>query len=162
MCRMCAISMCLLEKYFARIRMRMSFTGSTGCTLNGPKSNQLCAPLTTVPAPKRSRSSAAPKRKNAKSTSLRRRNRQSMKLPTKKTTRETRSQMSCLKKNKLLESSVSTHRDSTGENTIDDEDPSPQGTKPEGSKEYMVTRPAAIMGRSARKSTQSMECGMGI
>ena len=46
---MLAISMCLLEKYLAKIRMTTILSGSTGSMEKNPKSNQLAAPLTVCP-----------------------------------------------------------------------------------------------------------------
>src|SRR3989338_3970383 len=43
MCRMCAISICLREKYLARINMTRSLTGSDGWNEKEPSRNQLCA-----------------------------------------------------------------------------------------------------------------------
>src|SRR3989338_11388127 len=103
MCFTWAISIWRREKYFARMRMRMSLIGSTGCTLNRPKSNQLCAPFTTLPALKRRSKREAPPRKRTNNTSLLRKNRQSMKLPAKNATKDMSIHTSCFEKNVLPE-----------------------------------------------------------
>ena len=46
---MLAISICRLEKYLAKIRIKISFIGSVGWNDKNPKSNQLFAPLYILP-----------------------------------------------------------------------------------------------------------------
>src|ERR1035437_6140815 len=47
--RTLAISICRLEKYFARMMMSASLAKSDGWKENDPNENQLCAPCDTLP-----------------------------------------------------------------------------------------------------------------
>ena len=68
---MLAISMCLLEKYLAKIRMMTILSGSTGSTEKNPKSNQLAAPLTVCPKASRTAKKSSSEQKPASSSDLR-------------------------------------------------------------------------------------------
>ena len=48
-CLIFAISICLLEKYFASNKIRTNLIGSDGCTVKEPRSSQLCEPLNADP-----------------------------------------------------------------------------------------------------------------
>src|SRR3989338_2353166 len=88
-CRTFAISICLREKYLAKISMSTSLIGSTGSTEKNPNENQLCAPLTARAKTKRAKSAETEPKKSVTKTHVRRKNLKSIRLHTRKTTTET-------------------------------------------------------------------------
>ena len=97
-CLTLAISMCLLEKYLAKIRITTILSGSTGSTEKIPKSNQLDAPLTVFPKISRAAKKKLVKTKKPASSSDLRKNRQSTRLKAKKTKTLIPIQNNCLVK----------------------------------------------------------------
>src|SRR3989338_5221335 len=79
-CLILAISICLREKYLAKIRMTTILSGSTGSMEKNPKSNQLAAPLTVCPKTSRAAKKKLIKtKKPASSSDLRKKRKQKKK-----------------------------------------------------------------------------------
>ena len=77
MWRVCRISTCRREKYFASISTNTSFIGSAGSREKIPRLNQLCAPRTASEKTKRAASTPSPARYRATSVQPFRKNLQS-------------------------------------------------------------------------------------
>lgn len=128
MCRTLAISICLLEKYFAKRSTNTIFTKSTGWKAKAPRSNQLWAPLKTEPKTNKAKSKIHEPTNKTTIEPLRRKNLQSTKLAKNKAIIEIINQIICL-----------------------------PNKPPPSAKEFMVKIPATDMKNKAPKSNQSKE-----
>jgi len=98
-CLILAISICLLEKYFANTIINTNFIISAGWNENRPKSSQLNAPWDILPMKKSDTSNIHEKRNSVTETHVLRRNRKSTKHREKNTIIENIDQINCLMKN---------------------------------------------------------------
>jgi len=101
MCFMCAISTCLLVKYFAKIKITTNLIGSDGWKAKKPRLNQLWAPWKTDPAKNSANNVKQETIKRETTTSVRRRNLKSSVENRRKTATETTIQTIWRSKKKL-------------------------------------------------------------
>src|SRR3989338_11659539 len=109
-----------------------------------------------VPGRKRSNNKLHPKRKRPNKTPLRRTNRQSIKLAPKKAASDKSNQISCFLKRRFGESVSFPHTMLPPITVSDATDDSQEALWPL-SKEYVVIRPAAMIGSKAKKRSQTMD-----
>src|SRR3989338_1713716 len=126
MWRIWAISMWRLEKYLAKIAIKINLIKSAGSKETSPNLNQLCAPLVEGAIRKRRIKKIADITKSPTKISVRRRNLQSKKLNTKKHMNKIPIHNTCLSNKKLWPT-----------------------------KEFIVTSPAPRIGTIAETRTQS-------